>query len=55
MGTEISVNRFKFMPELVVSTDTGDLPTQGDEKIRLKSLNKQQQVVLPFGSCYLDS
>lgn len=49
MGTEISVNRFKFMPELIVSTDTEDLPTQGDEKIRLKSLNKQQQVVLPFG------
>jgi len=48
MGTEISVNRFKFMPELVVSTDTEDLQTEGDEKIRLKSLNRQQQVVLPF-------
>ncbi len=49
MGTEISVNRFKFMPESVVTTDTGDLPTEGDEKIRLKSINKQQQIVLPFG------
>lgn len=48
MGTEISVNRFKFMPELVVTTNTENLPTEGDEKIRLKSINSNQQIVLPF-------
>lgn len=48
MGTEIAVNKFKFMPEIAVQTNTEDLTTDGDEKIRLKSLNRQQQLVMPF-------
>jgi len=49
MGIEIAVNKFKFMPEIAVQTQTSDLTVDGDEKIRLKSLNRSQQVVLPFG------
>ena len=49
MGTEIAVNKFKFMPEIAVQTNTDDLTTNGDEKIRLKSLNRSQQIVLPIG------
>lgn len=37
------------MPEIAIATQTEDLPTAGEEKIRLKDLNKTQQVAIPFG------
>ncbi len=43
--TEVPINQFKFMPELAIVTDTTDLPVEGAQKIRLKSISSINQFV----------
>ena len=48
MTVEVPINQFKFMPELAIVTNTTDLPIEGEERIRLKSINKTNQYVAPL-------
>lgn len=46
--TEVPINQFKFMPELAIVTDTTDLPEEGAERVRLKSISSINQYVAPL-------
>lgn len=46
--TEVPINQFKFMPELAIVTDTTDLPEEGAQRVRLKSISGINQYVAPL-------
>ena len=49
MTKEIQINKFRFPPEIAIQTDAEDFLSGGKSLVRLKTLNRAQQMVMPLG------
>jgi len=49
LTTEIQINKFRFPPEVAIQTDAENFLSGGKSLIRLKTINRSQQMVMPLG------